>query len=90
MLMLIFVYVLRLRNLYNICVEVSKHPNALMMEEWMICDFTVFSTLFQLYQDYKGCEQRMKIFPPLRIKVRTARSAGQHVTLELLLRLFSE
>ena len=123
------VYVLRLRNLYNICVEVSKQPNELMMEEWMICDFIVFSTLFQLYQDYKGCEHwksrkenpqkltqlssrshprhlvgkrtaqkditidttmeprlRLKIFPPLRIKVRTARSAGQHVTLELLLK----
>ena len=55
MLMLIYAYVLRLRNLYNIGVKVSKHPNGLMMEGWI--DFTSFSTLFQLYQDYNDCEQ---------------------------------
>ena len=55
MLMLIYAYVLRLRNLYNIGVKVSKHSNGLMMEGWI--DFTSFSTLFQLYQDYNGFEQ---------------------------------
>ena len=54
MLMLIYAYVLRLRNLYNIGVKVSKHPNGLMMEGWI--DFTCCSTLFQLYQDYNDCE----------------------------------
>ena len=46
MLMLIYAYVLRLINLFNICIKVPKHPNGLMMEGWL--DFTFFSTLFQL------------------------------------------
>ena len=33
--MLIYAYVLRLTNLYNIGVKVSKHPNGLMMEGWV-------------------------------------------------------
>ena len=60
MLMLIYAYVLRLRNLYNICVKVSKHPNGLVIEGWI--DFTFFATLFQLYQDYKGCEQWSPVY----------------------------
>ena len=56
MLMLIYAYVLRLRNLYNIGVKVFKHTNGLMMEGWI--DFTSFSTLFQSYQSRKENPQK--------------------------------
>ena len=58
MLMLIYVNVLRIRNLYNICVKVSKHPNGLMMEgEMDDLRFYILFNTFQVYQNFKGREQ---------------------------------
>ena len=58
-----------------VCLPVSRRnpltPNYL--ERWMTCNFTSFSTVFQLYQD----NGRMVI---KGIKLRSARSASQNLT----------
>ena len=62
----------------------------LMMDGWMICDFTSFSTVFQSYQDdgrmiMEGYVQWNlftfnKIWPQAGLELWTARSAGQCLT----------
>ena len=61
---------------------------------WMTCDFTSFSTVFQLYQDdgrmiMKGCVQWNPVYdskdPRLRLELTTARSVGQRLILSYII-----
>ena len=54
-------------DLYLTFVEFTKAFDTVSLDGWMTCDFTSFSTLFQLYQDdrqmiIKGCVQWNSVY----------------------------
>ena len=69
---------------------VSKHEVRDLLDGWMTCDFTSFSTVFQLYQDdgrliMIGCVHWSSVygredFASSGDRTRSARSEGQHLT----------